>query len=241
MLGCNNTISGDYTYTPQMMAYPDLPDWSGQFHCYSLSLLKHLYIAAGKGAEEFDNAYYYHPLYNKPEQYDIPMLDGVLINISYQVDRNYFLTLYENLRDQTMLVCENETAYHYYCIKAEPTEFILQNQYYYYHPLYPANVYFMWQTYSFKRKNVPTTEPDYVISGDGYTIHLWRSESEYYEFYYIGEIIPDRKKIEPFSMNLICANDNPEEIPDEILSALSECSIMTLEEAMMAAPTLESE
>jgi hypothetical protein len=74
-------------------------------------------------------------------------------------------------------------------------------------------------------------EPDAVIKGDGYSVHIWYKCSEYGAQCYNGYCVLDGEETPSFYMKLENSN-NKKDVPEELISLFGEFRITTAAEIM---------
>lgn len=233
MVGCTNPandgnapssqdeFTGDYTYEPQKLLEKELgtPHSMTALYISSMSYMHQFYAAAGKGEEAFVAA-------NAALGSNSPMKNF------YYPSRDYFLTVYDLIRDHYLFLPKGNNYFTLGEIKIETPYTALQTS---------LNGSTNLSCLYFSTKNrttVPKGEPDAIVRGDNYAVHFWEHLNDTdNRTYYSGYVVRDGEQVA--MIELLLSGDRS--ISEDVLIYFEKFKLMTFEEAMLAAPLPETE
>jgi hypothetical protein len=236
-------FSGDYSYQPQRVVMP-IAHYGTDFVIKDFSVLKTFYASAGQGESAFLD------LENKEEM--MSPIEHIDSDSSIK-RRDYFLMLFDSVRDQCILVPKKEDSqisldYVY----ATPPDFDFLSIHYNFSPGVIRGVAEPFTAMYSTRLSVPSSlqkvvKPTTVI-GEGYRVDFYDTQ-EYYDLYpsmnaslkYEGYVYTDDAAAPIMVIELYYNNSGDAASLKAALPLFSELRVMTIYEAMLAAPTLESE
>ncbi len=237
----NAIFPGDYTYEKQPIVMP-IASRRMRFTIDDFAVLKAFYAIAGQGEDAFVAL-----------EKDTTMCSPIEhIDLHYD-RRDYFLMLFDFVRDQKILVPKNENLQiTLNRVWATPPDFDFLSIVYNLNGVYNKGEERFTALYS-PNRSIPSTLKNAVepitVNGEGYRIDFYDEGEEYYNLYpsidpsymFKGYLYCD-DATEPI-MYIELRYDNPFEAAriKEALPVFSECQLMTIYEAMVAAPTPEGE
>lgn len=205
---------------------------SDQMEVHSWAELKRLYDASQKSDDAF-----LAEVAALDEECDLHSLGHLYFELTNGnpnwSSRESFIEYYEQIADQKVLVPKDTDTIQLkeIFVDSNGLDIITYSRYY----QTKAGSYQFWTPKEGEYSasfNKYQKEPDDVIKGDGYSVHVWYECSEYGTQCYSGYYILDGEETPRFYMKLENSN-NKKDIPEELISLFGEFRITSAEEILM--------